>query len=58
MKVSQYTQIEGYVSAGLFALDEQCDRSFVADLDRLSAVLVRQKSVRWVRARSELALAP
>src|SRR5687767_4127906 len=29
--------------AGLFALDEPVDRSVVADLDRLAAVLVRQK---------------
>lgn len=29
--------------AGLFALDEQADRSLVADLDRLAAALARQK---------------
>jgi CubicO group peptidase (beta-lactamase class C family) len=29
--------------AGLFALDEEIDRSLVADLDRLSVVLARQK---------------
>lgn len=29
--------------AGLFALDERLDRSLVADLDRLAAVLARQK---------------
>src|SRR5262249_28878912 len=29
--------------AGLFALDEPLDRSLVADLDRLAAVLARQK---------------
>jgi CubicO group peptidase (beta-lactamase class C family) len=32
--------------AGLFALDEPVDRSVVADLDRLAAVLARQKP-RW-----------
>ncbi len=31
--------------AGLFALDEPVDRSVVADLDRLAAVLARQKPV-------------
>ncbi len=29
--------------AGLFAFDEQADRSLIADLDRLAAVLARQK---------------
>ncbi|MFZ5876536.1 MAG: serine hydrolase domain-containing protein [Nitrospirota bacterium] len=31
--------------AGLFAFDEQADRSLVADLDRLAVVLARQKPV-------------